>query len=241
MKHKGPIQRLLLSMVITLVAGTAQAQYYSGDHTFDGEHQNEASASLTSGKNILIGPCIGNTVHYKHFFNNHWSVDGGVNMQYSKELYGVKAKGEYHIQVKSFHIFASGEFLYNRYVKYKTNEIDGNISVRFERGYWDITLGESLISYTIGESGYTEPATLTFGAHATLRPRTNYWNVGLLFRNYDDFYYENWNINWGLDFYYKFNPTWKLFGEFNIRPAGSMSQLASKYETTGKVGVIYRW
>ena len=241
MKHKGSIQRLLLSMVITLVAGTAQAQYYSGDHTFDGKHKNEASASLTSGKNILIGPCIGNTVHYKHFFNNHWSVDGGVNMQYSKELYGVKAKGEYHIQVKSFHIFASGEFLYNRYVKYKTNEIDGNISVRFERGYWDITLGESLINYTIGESGYTEPATLTFGAHATLRPRTNYWNVGLLFRNYDDFYYENWNINWGLDFYYKFNPTWKLFGEFNIRPAGSMSQLASKYETTGKVGVIYRW
>ena len=241
MKHKGFIQRFLMSMLLTLVAGTAQAQYYSGDHTFDGEHQNEASASLTSGKNILIGPCIGNTVHYKHFFNNHWSVDGGVNMQYSKELYGVKAKGEYHIQVKSFHIFASGEFLYNRYVKYKTNEIDGNISVRFERGYWDITLGESLISYTIGESGYTEPATLTFGAHATLRPRTNYWNVGLLFRNYDDFYYENWNINWGLDFYYKFNPTWKLFGEFNIRPAGSMSQLASKYETTGKVGVIYRW
>ena len=173
MKLRGPIQRLLLSMILSLAASTALAQYYSGDHTFDGEHKNEASASLTSGKNILIGPCIGNTVHYKHFFNNHWSVDGGVNMQYSKELYGVKAKGEYHIQVKSFHIFASGEFLYNRYVKYKTNEIDGNISVRFERGYWDITLGESLINYTIGESGYTEPATLTFGAHATLRPRTN--------------------------------------------------------------------
>jgi hypothetical protein len=88
---------------------------------------------------------------------------------------------------------------------------------------------------------YTEPITLTFGAHATLRPRTNCWNVGLLFRNYDDFYYENWNINWGLDFYYRFNSKWKMFGEFNIRPAGSMSQLASKYETTGKVGVIYRW
>jgi hypothetical protein len=88
---------------------------------------------------------------------------------------------------------------------------------------------------------YTEPLTLTFGAHASLRPRTHRWNVGLLFRNYDDFYYENWNINWGLDFYYKIKPSWKLFGEFNIRPAGSMSQLASKYETTGKVGLIYRW
>ena len=241
MNYQSSFQRLTFLLLLVFSVGTAMAQYYNGEHTFDGEHQNEASASLTTGKNILVGPCIGNTVHYKRFFNDHWSVDGGMNLQYTKQLYGVKAKGEYHIKVKSFHIFASAEFLYNRYVKYETNEIDGNISVRFERGYWDITLGESLINYTIGESGYTEPPTLTFGAHATLRPRTNKWNVGLLFRNYDDFYYENWNINWGLDFYYKFNPRWKMFGEFNIRPAGSMSQLASKYETTGKIGLIYRW
>ena len=235
------LKRIILLFTFSLTMCTAVAQYYSGEHTFDGENKNEASVSLTTGRNIITGPCIGNTVHYKHYFNDHWSIDGGMNLQYSKQLYGVKAKGEYHIQVKSFHIFASAEFLYNRYVKYETNEIDGNISVRFERGYWDITLGESLINYTIGESGYTELPTLTFGAHATLRPRTHRWNVGLLFRNYDDFYYENWNINWGLDFYYKFNPRWKMFGGFNIRPAGSMSQLASKYETTGKIGLIYRW
>ena len=30
---------------------------------------------------------------------------------------------------------------------------------------------------------------------------TDPWNIGLFFRNYDDFYYENWNINWGLNFY----------------------------------------
>ncbi len=235
-------QRLLLSLLLLAFAtGTALAQYYSGDHTYDGEHQNEASASVITGKNIITGPSIGNTVHYKHYFNNHWSVDGGLNAQYTKQLYGFKAKGEYHFKVKSFHMFASAELLYNRYFKFKTNEIDGNISIRFERGYWDITLGESLINYTIGRSGYTELPTLTFGAHATLRHRTNPWNVGLLFRNYDDFYYENWNINWGVDYYYRFNPQWKMFGEFNIRPAGSMSQLASKYETTFKVGLIYRW
>ena len=227
--------------MLAFATGTALAQYYSGDHTYDGEHQNEASASVITGKNIITGPSIGNTMHYKHYFNNHWSVDGGLNAQYTKQLYGFKAKGEYHFKVKSFHMFASAELLYNRYFKFKTNEIDGNISIRFERGYWDITLGESLINYTIGRSGYTEPPTLTFGAHATLRHRTNPWNVGLLFRNYDDFYYENWNINWGVDYYYRFNPQWKMFGEFNIRPAGSMSQLASKYETTFKVGLIYRW
>ena len=235
-------RRLILSLwLLAFATGTALAQYYSGDHTYDGEHQNEASASVITGKNIITGPSIGNTVHYKHYFNNHWSVDGGLNAQYTKQLYGFKAKGEYHFKVKSFHMFASAELLYNRYFKFKTNEIDGNISIRFERGYWDITLGESLINYTIGRSGYTEPPTLTFGAHATLRHRTNPWNVGLLFRNYDDFYYENWNINWGVDYYYRFNPQWKMFGEFNIRPAGSMSQLASKYETTFKVGLIYRW
>ena len=235
------IQRIVFSLLFSLAFCSVWAQYYSGEHTYDGENKNEASASLTTGRNIITNASVGTTFHYKHYFNNHWSVDAGVNTQFSKQLYGIKACGEYHIQLKAFHLFASAEALYNRYHEYNTNEIDGNISLRIERGYWDITLGESLISYTIDESGYTEPPTLTFGAHATLRPRTNCWNVGLLFRNYADFYYENWNINWGLDFYYKFNPTWKLFGEFNIRPAGSMSQLASKYETTGKIGVIYRW
>ena len=220
---------------------TAMAQYYSGTHAFDGVHRHEASASMVTGRNIITNASIGMTFHYKHYFNDHWSVDGGLNTQYSKQLYGIKARGEYHFPVKAFHLFAIAEVLYNRYHKYNANEIDGNISLRIERGYWDITLGESLINYSIGKSGYTEPPTLTFGAHATLRPRTHHWNVGLLFRNFDDFYYENWNINWGLDFYYCLKHNVKLFGEFNIRPAGSMSQLASKYETTGKVGLIYKW
>ena len=207
------LKRLSLSVLCCLAAISMQAQYYSGEHTFDGEHQNEASLSLTTGKNIITGPCIGNTVHYKHYFNNHWSIDGGANLQYTKGLYGFKAKGEYHLKIKSFHMFASGEYMFNHYHDYNTNENVGNMSLRFERGYWDITLGGSFIGY----------------------------NMMGDFRNYDDFYYENWNINWGLDFYYRFNSKWKMFGEFNIRPAGSMSQLASKYETTGKVGLIYRW
>ncbi len=235
------IQRLITSLLLGFAISTAMAQYYSGDHTFDGEHKNEASLSLTTGKNVITGPAIGNTLHYKHYFNKHWSIDGGVNTQYTKQQYGFKIKGEYHLKVKAFHLFASGEYMFNHYNRFNTNENVENISVRFERGYWDITLGGSFIGYNMMGDHYGEPITLTFGAHATLRPRTNDWNVGLLFRNYDDFYYENWNINWGLDFYYRLNPKVKLFGEFNIRPAGSMSQLASKYETTGKLGLIYRW
>ena len=167
--------------------GYAAAQYYSGDHTFDGENKNEASVSLMTGKNIIVGPCIGNTLHYKHYFNNHWSVDGGANLQYTKQLYGFKAKGEYHLKIKSFHMFASAEYMFNNYHRFNTTENVGNMSLRFERGYWDITLGGSFINYNMMGSHYTEPVTLTFGAHASLRPRTNHWNVGLLFRNYDDF------------------------------------------------------
>ena len=167
------IHRLAFTLLLTATALTAAGQYYSGDHAFDGEHKNEASVSLTTGKNIITGPCIGNTLHYRHYFDSHWSVDGGVNLQYSKGLYGFKAKGQYHLKIKSFHMFASGEYMFNHYHSYNTNENVGNLSVRFERGYWDITLGGSFIGYNMMGDHYTEPITLTFGAHAMLRPRTN--------------------------------------------------------------------
>ena len=82
---------------------------------------------------------------------------------------------------------------------------------------------------------------MTFGTGVTIRPRWHPWNIGLFFRNYDEFYYENWNINWGLQFYAKLREQMMLFGEFTVRPAGSISQLASKYETTGRLGIKYVW
>ena len=87
-------KRLVLSVALTMTLGSAMAQYYSGDHTFDGTNKNEASLSLTTGKNIITGPCIGNTVHYKHYFNDHWSLDGGMNVQYTKGFYGLKVHEE---------------------------------------------------------------------------------------------------------------------------------------------------
>jgi hypothetical protein len=74
-----------------------------------------------------------------------------------------------------------------------------------------------------------------------IRPRWNSWNIGLFFRNYDDFYYENWNINWGARWNANITSRMRLFGELNIRPAGSMSQLATKYETSMKIGMKYVW
>ena len=57
-------QRIVIAIILAFTASTALAQYYSGEHTFDGEHEHEASASVTVGKNIITGPCIGNTLHY---------------------------------------------------------------------------------------------------------------------------------------------------------------------------------
>ena len=107
-------------------------------------------------------------------------------------------------------------------------------------GWSDFYL-EGKVMYNRYNLWNTKPLTFTFGFGVNIRPRTNPWNIGLFFRNYDDFYYENWNINWGLNFYATLTKRMQLFGEFNIRPAGSMSQLASKYETSGKLGLKYVW
>jgi hypothetical protein len=137
--------------------------------------------------------------------------------------------------------FIDGKAMYNSYSRWNAKETIGNLSVTWEMPYFWLRLGESYIHYKVGDFGYTEPLTLTFGFGANLRPRWNAWNVGLFFRNFDDFYYENWNINWGLNFYAPIVKDVKLFGEFNIRPAGSMSQLATRYETSGKLGIKYVW
>ena len=40
-------------------------------------------------------------------------------------------------------------------------------------------------------------------------------------------------------FHATLNPSMKLYSEFNVRPAGSLSQLATRYETSLKVGLHY--
>ena len=79
MNYQSTFQRLTFLLLLVFSVGTAMAQYYNGEHTFDGENKNETSVSVTIGKNIITGPCIGNTVHYKHYFNDHWSVDDTLN------------------------------------------------------------------------------------------------------------------------------------------------------------------
>lgn len=223
------------------VSMMAQVPVFCGEHKYDGEHQNEISGYLQAGNNIVTGKYIGPAAIYTHHFTDRISAEGGVDIPFGKGKYGLSAKGIYRLPVSYFNLYFSAKFLYNRYTDFRTNEYNSNVSFVFETPYFDLSVGESLIHYSLLGTGYTEPLTLTFGMGVNIRPRWNSWNIGLYGRNYDDFYFENWNINWGVRWNANIKKDLKLYGELNIRPAGSTSQLASRYESSLKVGLKYLW
>jgi len=239
------MRRFIIAITVMLVAiGTsAQQTNFCGETKFDSIHNNEVVAYTQLGTNILTDFYAGVSGIYTRHFNKHWAVEGGLNYQFKKNLVGFSGRGIYHFNwTRHSDFFVSGKLMFNRYNSYDANECIANVSINWQTSYFDMTLGESLIHFTSLGSGYTEPLTLTFGLGFNIRRRSNPWNIGLFFRNYDDFYYENWNVNWGVRFYSPLPGTkMKLFGEFNVRPAGSMSQLASKYETHVKLGIKHVW
>ena len=235
------LKTILLSLLLVAFATSASAQVFQGMHKYDGEHKNELSGYFTAGHNVVVKGYGGLEASYKRHLTDRWYVGGDVEAQLGKQLYSVDAKGGYRLPFKWMDFYFDATLLYNRYQRWGANEKIANLSVTWESPYVYLRLGESLIRWSIQDYGYTEPLTLTFGFGANMRPRWNSWNVGIFFRNFDDFYFENWNINWGLNFYGRINKQMNFFGELNIRPAGSMSQLASKYETSGKLGIKYVW
>ena len=131
--------------------------------------------------------------------------------------------------------------LLNRYERWNVNETIANMSVIWEMPYFHFRLGGVYLHYSMEDFGYTEPPIMILGTGVHIRPRWNPWNIGLFLRNYDDYFYDGWNINWGLNFYSPLYRDMQLFGEFNIRPAGSLNQLATRYEYSGKLGIKYVW
>ena len=234
------MRKLILTLFLT-AAVASQAQTFTGVHKYDGEHKNEISGYTMFGSNVVSGGFGGLEVSYKRHLTDRWHVGGDAQAQFGKQLYSVDVQGGYRLPVSWMDFYFDGKLMYNRYQRWDTNETIANLSVTWETPYFMLRVGESYIHYHLLHFGTTEPLTFTFGTAANIRPRWNSWNIGLFFRNYDDFYYENWNINWGLDFYVTIMKDMQLFGQFNVRPAGSMSQLASKYETSGKLGIKYVW
>lgn len=239
-------KKLLTLLIVAAVSCCAWAQNsYIPYKTFDGEHKNEISAYTMAGDNVVTDFFMGLSASYTRHLTNRWHVGGDVQMQFGKQLFSVDVQGGYRLPIKYGNIDFSAKVMYNYYHKFGFHEMAYNVSATWESAYVDMRLGGSKVHYhshVWGMGfGYSEPVLLTFGFGANIRHRNNPWNVGLFFRNYDDYYYENWNINWGIRWYAKVKDQWHLFGEFNIRPAGSMSQLASKYEGSVKVGLKYKW
>ena len=237
---------LFLFLASSLVSIGYGQNCYIPYKTYDGEHKNEISGYVTVGNNVITDVFGGLSMSYQHHLTPRWHVGGDAQAQFGKQLFSVDIQGGYRLPVKYGNVYFDGKLLYNRYQKWGFNEYIANLSATWESAYVDLCIGESLIHYrtkrnsTSQSYGITEPLTLTFGFGVNIRHRSNPWNVGLFFRNYDDFYYENWNINWGIRWYARVWERWNLFGEFNIRPAGSMSQLATKYEGSVKLGLKYK-
>lgn len=246
------MKRLILSVFFVLSAAAAlNAQTYTGPRAFDGEHRNEVNGYLIGGTNVVTGTFFGQAVRYTRHLTDRWSISGSEHMQYLKQVYSVDVMGTFRIPIKRRNLYIDGRIIYNRYNQWQTNEFIAHVSALWESRYWDLRWGWSLVQYRYGgmkeeykdysSSLYTEPLVMTFGIGVNIRPRESRWNLGLFFRNYDNYYFDNWNINWGVRGYYNINDRFKLYGEFDVRPAGSMSQLATRYEGSQKFGVKYVW
>ena len=242
----------LLTTLVLLGSLSAHAQVYSGYRQFDGEHKNEVSGFLSGGVNVVTGFFLGEAGTYTHHFTPRWSISAGQQIQFFKRVYSIDVMGTYRIPIgKKSNVYIDGRILFNRYQAWSVNEPIINLSALLETNYIDLRWGWSYVSYlktdvqenyrAWTDARYSEPLVMTFGFGVNIRPRSNPWNLGLFIRNFDQFYYENWNINWGLRFHATLNPQMKIYSEFNVRPAGSLSQLATRYETSLKVGLRYVW
>ena len=232
---------LIMTALACCLAGRGMAQAYNGMHKYDGEHPNVLTSYLMVGDNILCDHFYGLEASYTRHLTDRWHVGGDMQVQMGKQLYSVDVQGGYRLPVKWMDFYLDGKVMYNRYQRWGTNEIMINLSLTWETPYFYLRFGETYIHYNMLDFGYSEPLTLTVGTGVNIRPRWDSWNIGLFIRNYDDFYYEAYNINWGANFWANLMKDVQLFGEVNLRPAGSLSQLATEYEKSLKLGLRYVW
>ncbi|WP_459187234.1 hypothetical protein ACGE0T_13960 [Parabacteroides sp. APC149_11_2_Y6] len=204
---------------------------------------NEVKAYFQVGDNALHGIYGGFSGFYTRNFSDRLSLTGGLNLSTKnpQAFGGLYADGTYRFSVYKFNVYISNRLVYNYYGLSKMNELLYRIAGTWESRYFNLTLGNSFLGYFSKGSGNFEPVTLSVAMGLHLRPRENWWNVGLFIRNFDDFIYENYNIMYGVDGRIDVAKHWRILAEFTARPAGSMNQLAMKYETFFKLGARYKW
>ena len=240
------MKKFYLGLCFLCISLLATAQPYSGSRQFDGEHRTELSLYLMGGYNVVTDGFGGEAFSYTRHLDERWSITASEQVQLFKRLYSLDVMGTYRLPVGKSNVYFDGRLLFNRYDSWRMNEPILHLSALFEGRYVDFRLGASYIHYimmgvnsSITDATYTEPIAVTAGLGVNLRPRSNPWNAGFFIRNYDHFYYENWNINWGFRGHYTLSDAMLLYAELNVRPAGSLSQLATRYETSAKLGLRY--
>ena len=239
------LKHLLISALF-LIGGASvafgQQYYYCGQNVMVDSCKNEVTGFLQGGDNTNFGFFMGPSFGYKRHLTDRWYVGGAFDLSFGKKRYGFYGQGGYRLPAgKWFNFFFQAKIMYNRYSRYETNEWATAIMAIWEGWHFSVHVGSAIVGFTHRGDAHTEKPVFVFGAAGHIRPRTNSWNIGLFFRNYDEFYFENWQINWGLNWYASLAKNLKMYGELNIRPAGSLSQLATKYETSLKAGVRYTW
>lgn len=205
--------------------------------------KNEITGYVQFGDNIVHGFYGGVAGFYKRQMSSRFDLTGGFNLSSKNPAAfgGLYADGTYRIPVNRANFLISNRLVYNYYGESKMNEFLYRLAVTWQTRYVEITFGNSFLTYFSHGSSVFEPITWTIGFAAHLKPRESPWNVGLFIKNYDDFIYENFNINFGIDGRYEIMNNVSLFGILMVRPAGSLNQLAVKYDTSFKIGVKYKW
>ncbi len=205
--------------------------------------KNEVSGYVQFGQNTVTGFYGGMTGFYKRNMSSRFDLIGGLNLSTKGNcgFRGVSGDAVYRIPVNRANLFISNRLIYNYYGESSMNEFIYRIALKWETRYIEIIFGNSFLTYFSLGSHVFEPVTWSIGFGANIKPRESPWNVGMFIRNHDDFIYENFNINFGLRGYYDVMNNWRVFCELMVRPAGSMNQLAVKYETAFKTGVKYIW
>jgi hypothetical protein len=208
------------------------------------KYVNEVKTYITPGGSTVYGNNIGFSGLYTRHLTDRIDVSGGIYFSTKRKIFfsSLNIFGSYRFPLsKSINLYANAKINWTDYSEFHLNEYVYRMAVKFESNYIDLELGNCVFNYTSYGEHQTEAYNPSFAFNVRFNKLTSPFYVGLFIRNYDDFYFDNYNVIWGLNSYYRLNKRISLLGELNIQPAGNMSQLATKYAYYFKLGGIYKW
>lgn len=226
------LKKTLILLMLMAFTGSAVSQ-----------EKNKALVYTDFGGHTLYGFNMGLSGLYTRTLSDRWEVTGGLNFSSRRPAFfnAIMGDATYRIPVKTFNVYLSGRMMYTYYSDSKMNDLLWRVAAKWESKYFDLVLGNSVVhTFSMGSS-FTEWWVPSLGVFARLKPIHHPWNVGVHLRNYDDFFYENFNLNYGLNGYYNLNDQWGIMSEITIAPAGTLSQLATPYKFYIKLGATYKW